>query len=328
MKHKREYKPLYCYFDCDPIVYRAAFASQKTKYFFEKDGVLVSDVFNSADGAKKWLQQMEEFGIDTSEYKRESIIEYLTPKQARRKFDKIIKEYKKAAGDTIISFLGLLTPVGDKHKCIKGIEHQYQGNRSSLPEKPKYFEMLREYAEGHPFIKVCDDGYEADEFLIHYAERDGEDAVVVSIDKDMCTAQNTWVIHMAKDGSGTPVWNTGLGHLSLETRDSGKIGVGGGFKYLAYQAISGDAVDGYKGCLGVGHVKAVETIIDCKTEAEVVESCLNLYKNVYGESYQYTSWDGVTYDKTPYQMLQMHFELPYMGAKTGKPFNLGDYYEE
>ncbi|NIU02664.1 MAG: hypothetical protein GWN01_17740, partial [Nitrosopumilaceae archaeon] len=139
-----------------------------------------------------------------------------------------------------------------------------------------------------------------------------------------CTGQNIWMIHIQKDGSGKPVWNTSLGHLELhKKRDKA---VGGGFKFLAYQAINGDRSDHYFGCKGVGPVLAVDLIKDCESEQEIIEKCLELYQETYGDLYEYTSWDGQEMKKTPIEMLQMHFEMPWMrDTPKGKPFDIYDY---
>lgn len=309
---ERVYSPEYCYADIDPVVYRAGFSAQKTKYFFKDDkGEIVSSIFTSASKAKEWIKDLEEFGEDVEGYHRESFVEYLTESQALKKFDDIIREYRKKVGKSVKHFKGYLTPSGDKHKSIKGIEDEYQLQRAGT-DKPKHHDAIKAYAASKDFIIVSPQGFEADELLIYNAEKKGENAVVISIDKDMCTSEETWVLHLQKDGSGEPVWNTSLGHLELYEGGSETKGIGGGFKFLAYQAICGDRSDHYFGCKGVGAKTAVKIIKDCEDRSEIIEACLKHYEKVYGESHKYTSWDGQKLEKTPLEMLQMHFEMPYM----------------
>jgi hypothetical protein len=320
------YDPEYGFFDADPIVYRAGFSSQKTKYFYrDQKGEIVSPLISSAKEAKVWLQDQEEFDLDVSQYTREKTIKHLSEANALKKLDDIIKEYRKMAGPSVKHFKGFLTPSGDKHKAIKGIEDEYQMSRVNTP-KPKHHEALKAYAASKDFIIMSPLGFEADELLIHNAEQKGTNGVVISIDKDMCIAEDTWVIHVQKDGSGKPVWNTSLGHLELYQKGTDVKGVGGGFKFLAYQAVAGDRSDHYFGIKGVGAVTVVNLIKDCETHSEVVEACLELYTDTFGESYSFTSWDGQEMIKTPLEMLQMHFEMPYMqrGAKD-KGFNINKY---
>lgn len=329
MKDKDYNKVRFCYFDADPIVYRAGFGSQKTKYIFrDNEGSVASPTLGSAREATVWLEDLEEFGQDTSCYKREPIIEYLSEAKAIAKFDSIIEEYRKKAGNHITHFVGFLTPSGDKHKCILGTEDQYQLQRTGT-EKPKHHKALKSYAASLSFIKMSPLGYEADELLIYNAERKGDKGVVMSIDKDMNIAQNTWVIHLQKDGSGDPVWNTELGHLDLYRKGTDVKGTGGGFKFLAYQALAGDRSDHYFGLKNFGPVKAVELIHGCESQKEVVQKCLEVYTEVYGESHSYTSWDGQEITKTPLEMLQMHFEMPYMSkGPNDTGINLENYLNE
>jgi len=53
--------------------------------------------------------------------------------------------------------------------------------------------------------------------------------------------------------------------------------------FLYTQVLTGDAVDGYKGCPKIGKVKAAKALKDCKNEVELLEECHKLYFKVYKE---------------------------------------------
>ena len=51
--------------------------------------------------------------------------------------------------------------------------------------------------------------------------------------------------------------------------------------WLYTQVLTGDAVDGYKGCKGIGKVKAAKALGTCKNELELLEQSYVLYWNAY-----------------------------------------------
>lgn len=54
-------------------------------------------------------------------------------------------------------------------------------------------------------------------------------------------------------------------------------------RFLYFQTLIGDAVDGYKGCPKIGKVKAEKALRECKTEIELLKETHCLFANVYKE---------------------------------------------
>ena len=52
-------------------------------------------------------------------------------------------------------------------------------------------------------------------------------------------------------------------------------------RFLYTQVLTGDTVDGYKGCPRIGKVKAEAALRDCKNELEMLEQCYVRYHKVY-----------------------------------------------
>ena len=52
-------------------------------------------------------------------------------------------------------------------------------------------------------------------------------------------------------------------------------------RFLYTQVLTGDTVDGFKGCPRIGKVKAEAALRDCKNELEMLEQCYVRYHKVY-----------------------------------------------
>jgi len=52
-------------------------------------------------------------------------------------------------------------------------------------------------------------------------------------------------------------------------------------RFLYTQVLTGDTVDGYKGCPRIGKVKAEKALRDCSNELEMLEQCYVRYQKVY-----------------------------------------------
>ena len=53
-------------------------------------------------------------------------------------------------------------------------------------------------------------------------------------------------------------------------------------RFLYTQVLTGDTVDGYKGCPKIGKVKAFAALKDCSNELEMLQACYVRYFQVYG----------------------------------------------
>jgi 5'-3' exonuclease len=123
------------------------------------------------------------------------------------------------------------------------VDPTYKANRKGS-RKPLCYSVVREMCDAH-YNTLTMDGLEADDIMgILATKPGGATRIIVSQDKDMKTIPAT-------------VWNgKDLLHVSEAEAD---------YNHL-YQTLIGDSVDGFKGCPGVGPVKA-EKILTMGKEA-------------------------------------------------------------
>lgn len=313
-------KPCFGFFDLDSAAYAGASAVQKDRYkWVNKITGEESIVFEKAKEAKAFMDEEVMFGADEEEWERIKFQEVGTLQEALKATEdavnSFVKTFKKlACKERPLKYTGFLTRSGvSKNKDIKGLEDQYQFNRVGL-EKPIYLEDCKNHIlTVYDWVKLAASGYEADAPVIGFCERKGYDGVILSIDKDLKQAENVFFVDMNKDYSQRKlVKTTSLGYLDERLTASGqKVMEGHGFKLLCYQAIVGDVSDGYKGLRGIGHTKGLALLKDCTSKEECVRVMLEVYKDKLGESYTYTSWDGVEQTRTPEELLDQHFKLAY-----------------
>lgn len=154
-------------------------------------------------------------------------------------------------------YKGFLTGSGNYRYDIAKTQ-PYKGNRKA--EKPKHYELLREY-----LIKAwgCEviEGQEADDAIgiKAYEIEDKESFVVMSIDKDLDMIEG-WHYNFVKDDK---YYITEMSALINFYR----------------QILTGDNVDNIPGLKGVGPAKSAKILKDCKTEADLFNAVLKAYDN-------------------------------------------------
>lgn len=154
-------------------------------------------------------------------------------------------------------YKGFLTGSGNYRYDIAKTQ-PYKGNRKA--EKPKHYELLREY-----LIKAwgCEviEGQEADDAIgiKAYEIEDKESFVVMSIDKDLDMIEG-WHYNFVKDDK---YFITEMSALINFYR----------------QILTGDNVDNIPGLKGIGPAKSAKILKDCKTEADLFNAVLKAYDN-------------------------------------------------
>lgn len=123
----------------------------------------------------------------------------------------------------------------------------YKGNRKS--EKPKHYKLLREYL-AHAWDATIWDGMEADDAIAIEATSLKDEAVIVSLDKDLDQVVG-WHYNFVKNN---------LYYVSPEEASLN----------FYKQFLVGDAVDNIKGAQGIGPVKA-QKLLEGKTDCEMWE---------------------------------------------------------
>jgi 5'-3' exonuclease len=157
---------------------------------------------------------------------------YSNPDLAWENFDAMIKRIfeRFETDDHVLAF-------SSPNNFRYGVDPTYKSNRQGT-RKPLCYSLVRDMCDEHYTTSVMD-GLEADDVMGILATKPGTSTrIIVSQDKDMKTIPTT--VWTGKD----------LLHLSEEEAD---------YNFL-YQTLIGDITDGYKGCPGVGPVKATKLL--------------------------------------------------------------------
>jgi len=136
-----------------------------------------------------------------------------------------------------------------------GVTAPYKGNRVDKP-KPVKIPVIRDYLVDQ-YGAIISDNEEADDLISIWATDYGDDACIVSIDKDFDQVQG-WHYNFVKD------------NLYYVTEEEG-------IRFLYEQILTGDRVDNIIGLKGVGPVKAKKALAECATEVEMFDKCVEMY---------------------------------------------------
>lgn len=323
----------YAYIDSDSIAYQGAFAVQKSKYKYRN--IITGEetlTFENAKQGKLYLAHEAEkamlfdYEFVESDWIREKIVHLGTEEEAIKASDTALKTWLKNVPGR--EWQGFFTEKGEtKTKDIPGLERRYQGNREGLIS-PVHLMVCREHLMSKPEMIMVKHGFEADAIVLSRAEKKGKTGCLVSLDKDLRQAENTYVIDVSydpplitiADGNVGGVWECPL--KSDYKKKSFKFN-GVGFKWLCFQAASGDYADHYGGLKGVGPRTIVETLKDCNTYKECLDAVYALYEP--RGRFKYTSWDGQEMDLSPAEMLLQHFNLAYQERSPTDSFTFEKY---
>jgi DNA polymerase I len=148
--------------------------------------------------------------------------------QAKDMFQSQIEAIRRELGNGEIVMV-----LSGKGNFRKALDPSYKSNR--LARKPLGYNAMTEWLSAEYEHVVHQDGIEADDYLgILATKPDAPESIIVSDDKDMKTIPSTLFR---------------LGELSTIDDDQAE-------RYWLSQSLTGDPADGYKGCPGVGPVKA------------------------------------------------------------------------
>ena len=308
--------PIRALIDGDPLVYRAAWACQKTKYMVVNllEGEEIQKYDTKAAMIKEHGKDIPEVGsLDTYIQTGEEITD---PYEILRDGDPFafyryqefspvshMKHTIKCMIQDIItaceagSYTLYLTGKGNFREGDATLK-QYKGNRMGK-DKPVLYKEARQYME-EAFDAEIIEGMEADDALsiAHYQEWkrcEGNDlestTVMVTIDKDLRQIPG-WFYDLNAYASDTrpedrdPIWIDELGEVVA----TGKKAVISGLRGFYAQMLLGDVCDHIPGVKGYGPVKAAKVVNACNDEQELYNAILEIYRNVYGDTYTYYPW--------------------------------------
>ena len=133
----------------------------------------------------------------------------------------------------------------------------YKENRKALRKPLGYQEVIDYALENYPSTRV--DYMEADDYVVYYKTSQPEDFILCAIDKDV-------------------LYQTEGTHYNYMTDEEVTITEFEAIKFAYWQVLVGDTADGYKGCPGIGKVKADKLLADCKTEEELWSIVVEAYE--------------------------------------------------
>jgi len=189
--------------DCDQLVYACGFAAEKEKN--DLTGEVILQPLNHC--------------LST----------------VRTSLESLIKRYEVQHNDT--HFFVYLTGKGNFRDTLATIL-PYKGNRKEL-KKPAYYEDIREYLVKHWDARVVD-GMEADDAVCIEYNKEPENSVIVSQDKDLLQL---------------PGW-----HFNPRKEEHTLITPAQGRWNLWQQVITGDRIDNILGIPGIGPKKAAKAL--------------------------------------------------------------------
>lgn len=235
--------------DADGILYRAGFATEKTKYLVAGPGILSEQ--------------------DTAKEAKEAHTEGLTHIWSRKEVEPvenalflaktIVTDIQDRYADWAELRLWLTPGVGNFRDTL-ATRAKYKGNRDAMA-RPTHYAAIRDYLIDK-WGAAYTAGQEADD-AIGIDMTTYPDSVCVSFDKDLLQLPGT--------------------HYNWVTKEESVVVKSKGTKFFYQQVLSGDPVDNVPGCAGIGPVKAAKALDECKSSAECWTKVLSVYVDVYGE---------------------------------------------
>lgn len=313
-------KPNQAFIDADSLLFKAASVAEDIVYTLKNKntGEVVKE-FGSAKACQQFLELVSVFEYDPEgsykgvgdDLEREVGYVLHSPEKAYKAFDKLLDEYKAITHcDTNTFYVSKASGLPNFRHKIATLT-PYKCNRGG--RKPAALEAVRKYAYKHPEVKVPRGQIEVDDRVMAMARKAGAKGLVVAVDKDVLQATGCWVLHVGNHGK--PVWSD---PKIVGTIDEGKGGYGLGWLWLLYQCIAGDSADTYKGVEGVGEVGARKLLskysgLPVERIIEPVTAVANLYRDVYGDKYNYFNQQTGSFCNTTWRELFIEMlHLAYM----------------
>lgn len=135
------------------------------------------------------------------------------------------------------------------------VTHEYKGNRKDV-DKPHHLSDIRQHMQDN-WSAIVSEGEEADDLIGIWATAYGEDAIVISIDKDMLQIPCT--------------------HYNPNKKEFKVVSETDGLRFFYSQILTGDRADNIVGLYGIGPAKANTLLGQYTEEADLYEACLRAY---------------------------------------------------
>ena len=245
--------------DADSIIYRAAFAAERSKYITSLGTIIdngpatLIEYFDDAKAAKAWAGSRP--GAFVWSRKELEPVE-----NANLMLDLFLKGILEACNATKSQCTLYLTPSVGNFRDGLANRAKYKGNRDAQT-RPSHFKALqRRIIEVHGAVFA--EGEEAD------------DAIGVAISTD----KQATMVHIDKDLDQLPG-----SHYNWVDKVAYEVSPQEGVTYHYQQTLSGDAGDNIPGIEGVGPVGAKKLLEGAKTPAECWKRVLEAYTKMYSD---------------------------------------------
>lgn len=233
-------------FDC--LVYRAAFAAQKTVRYVTMDDQQHS--FDSAEELKEWASFE---GEDVKDLEVTVSIKPVPDAVAKSILSHLYKEVTDYLQPNQIR---LFIESKSSSDVRRALYPEYKSNRSI---KPYHLENLMSFAKDRLGAEVCE-GHESDDavtMVAYDARSKGIPYVIVAQDKDLDTVAGAHYNPIKKE------WYVVDDHEAS-------------FNFYV-QLLMGDSADNIPGLYGIGKIKASKLLEDCANELEMWEVTQDKY---------------------------------------------------
>lgn len=180
-------------------------------------------------------------------------VDYFTDiKQCFTTFDQLVDNiiFATDCDDVLLVFSG-------KANFRLDLPTSYKENRKDS-RKPLGYDELLEYAK-EKYNTVTTDGIEADDLVVYMKTTDPEEYILCAIDKDV-------------------LYQTVGTHYNYNKDEEVTVNEWEAVKYAYFQTLTGDTSDGYKGCKGIGAVKAEKILANCESELDLWEAIVETYE--------------------------------------------------
>jgi hypothetical protein len=254
--------------DGDVICYRAAFASEKTKYlahFCDENNRMAGSVraddhyyleFDDMASAKDRIKYFADKQSSRKHVATWSRKEVAPVEQALLIADVMIKDIKERYAAENPTCFVYLSGVGNFRYSI-ATRASYKSGRGPAPS---HLKAVREHLINSQ-TAVVSAGEEADD-LLGIAMTEFPGAVCCSIDKDLLQLPGR--------------------HYNFVSKEEVTVTKKEAVLNLYRQVISGDPTDNIPGLVGYGEVKARKALEDCKSAADCWQRAVALYTEAYG----------------------------------------------
>lgn len=258
--------------EADEIVYRAAFAVERTCYIIQYEDGREYDLVDRFTLTQIKKSKLRRGLVLNKDYYLERYIKAEPLEHCLKLIKNTLEELSEYG--TLNLWLSPSDNSNFRYGIAKTPGPRGQGYKAGRDRKPIYLQEARDYVK-NSWGATEISGLEADDALGIYQNNN---TIAVHVDKDINMIQGRHLNWLTKEEYTVP---DGLGTVELR----GKKVVGRGLKFFYHQLLTGDKqTDNIPGCPGIGDKTAYTLLKDCETEEECFDVIVSTYKKKYPEN--------------------------------------------